>query len=210
MRRRTVEDVNPYERYVLPWIIEHACSVGPIQKKRAYLVPQAHGRVLEVGIGTGHNMPFYDAAKVTEVIAVDPAAQMHAKAERRAAEAGIAVRVLGLPAERVPLADDEVDTVVTTFTLCSIPDPAAALAEMRRVLKPGGSLLFCEHGAAPTEGVRKWQRRLNPIQRRVGGGCHLDRDIPGLIGQAFEVTDLDAGYMPGPKVSAYLYTGTAA
>ncbi len=202
--------MNPYERYVLPWIIEHACGVGPIQKKRSGLVPRAQGRVLEVGIGTGHNLPFYDTDRVTELIAVDPAQQMHRRAERRAAEAGIDVRLLGLPAERIPLDDDAVDTVVMTFTLCSIPDPGTALAEMRRVLRPGGELLFCEHGAAPTEGVRRWQRRLNPVQRRVGGGCHLDRDITGLIGREFEVTDLDTGYMPGPKVSAYLYTGTAA
>lgn len=202
--------MNPYDRYLLPWIIEHACGVGPIQKKRNALVPQAHGRVLEVGVGTGHNIPFYDRERVTELIVLDPAEQMHGRARKRAAEAGMDVRVLGLPAETIPLEDGEVDTVVMTFTLCTIPDPVAALAEMRRVLKPGGELLFCEHGASPSEGVRKWQRRLNPIQNRIGGGCNLDRDVPGLIETAFEVTDLEQGYMPGPKVSAYLYSGTAS
>lgn len=201
--------MNPYERYVLPWIIEHSCGLGPIQKKRKALVPRAHGRVLEVGIGTGHNIPFYDRDRVTEVIAVDPAEQMHGRARKRAEEAGIDVRVLGLPAERIPLEDDAVDSIVMTFTLCSIPDPGAALTEMRRVLKPGGELLFCEHGLAPTAGVQKWQHRLNPIQNRVGGGCNLDRDIAALLRQSFSVDDLETGYLPGPKVAGYLYSGTA-
>jgi len=201
--------MNPYERYVLPWIIEHSCGLGPIQEKRRALVPRARGRVLEVGIGTGHNLPFYDKGRVVELIAIDPAEQMHGRARRRADEAGIDVRVLGLPAEKIPLDDDAVDSIVMTFTLCSIPDPGAALAEMRRVLSPGGELLFCEHGLAPTEGVQKWQRRLNPIQNRVGGGCNLDRDIAGLLRQAFTVEELDTGYLPGPKLSGYLYSGAA-
>jgi SAM-dependent methyltransferase len=165
---------NPYERYLLPWIIEHACGVGPIQKKRSQLVPRAHGR-----------------------------------ARKRAAESGIDVSVLGLPAETIPLGDGEVDTVVTTFTLCTIPDPVQALAEMRRVLKPGGELLFCEHGVAPDASVRKWQRRLNPIQRRVGGGCNLDRDITGLVRRSFEISELDEGYSEGPRFAGYLFTGIA-
>ncbi|RHW27453.1 class I SAM-dependent methyltransferase [Nocardioides immobilis] len=201
--------MNPYERYVLPWIIEHSCGVGPIQKKRKALIPRAHGRVLEIGVGTGHNIPFYDRERVTRLIALDPAEQMHGRARKRAAEAGVDVEVLGVSAEGIPLPDDDVDTVVCTFTLCTIPDPAAALREMRRVLTPGGELLFCEHGAAPTEGVRKWQRRFNPIQNRIGGGCNLDRDIPALLRREFSMTELDAGYMPGPKIAGYLYSGAA-
>ncbi len=165
--------------------------------------------MLKVGIGTGHNLPFYDADRVTEVIALDPAEHMHEKARRRATDAGLDVRVLGLSAETIPLEDAEVDTVVTTFTLCTIPDPTAALSEMRRVLKPGGELLFLEHGQAPTEGVRRWQRRLNPIQNRIGGGCNLDREIPALVRQDFTINELDEGYMPGPKFTSYLYCGTA-
>jgi ubiquinone/menaquinone biosynthesis C-methylase UbiE len=201
--------MNPYDRYLLPWIIERACGVGPIQKKRSQLVPRAHGRVLEIGIGTGHNLPFYDRDRVTELIAVDPGEQMHGRARKRAAEAGIDVQVLGLPAERIPLDDGSIDTIVMTFTLCTIPDPGTALAEMRRVLRSGGELLFCEHGAAPTADVRKWQRRLNPVQNRVGGGCNLDREIPRLVRQEFTIGELDEGYLPGPKVGGYLYSGTA-
>ncbi|WP_183100521.1 class I SAM-dependent methyltransferase [Nocardioides pelophilus] len=200
--------MNPYERYLLPWIIEHTCGVGAIQKKRSNLVPRAQGRVLEVGIGTGHNLPFYDRDRVTEVIALDPAEQMHGRARKRADEAGMSVRVLGLPAETIPLEDAEVDTIVMTFTLCTIPDPTTALAEMRRVLKPGGELLFCEHGAAPTQSVRKWQDRLNPIQNKVGGGCNLNREIPALVRQEFTIADLGEGYLPGPKFAGYLYWGT--
>ena len=201
--------MNPYERYLLPWIIDKACGTGPIQKKRSGLVPRAQGKVLEIGIGTGRNIPFYDRDRVTEVIALDPAEQMHDRARRRASESGLPVRVLGLPAETIPLDDGEVDTVVMTFTLCTIPDPVKALGEMRRVLKPGGELLFCEHGVAPDPEVRKWQRRLNPVQRRVGGGCNLDRDITGLVGGSFTISELDQGYSDGPRFFGYLSTGAA-
>ena len=156
-------------------------GIGPIQKKRKALMPQAQGRVLEIGVGTGHNMPFYDSDRVTELIAIDPAEQMHGKAQERADAAGIAVRVLGVPAETIPLEDGSVDTVVTTFTLCSIPDAAAALAEMRQVAEARRRASVLRAGAAPTAGVRTWQRRLNPIQRRIAGGRHLDRDMPGLL-----------------------------
>jgi ubiquinone/menaquinone biosynthesis C-methylase UbiE len=201
--------MNPYDRYVLPLLIDKACGTRDVRKLRQALVPRAKGRVLEIGIGTGHNLAHYDREQVTELIAVDPAEQMHGRARKRAAEAGIDVRVLDLPAERIPLEDGEVDTIVMTFTLCSIADPAAALAEMRRVLRPGGELLFCEHGAAPTESVRRWQRRLNPIERRIAGGCTFDVDVPGLIGAEFGIADLDAGYQPGPKFASYIYSGSA-
>lgn len=201
--------MNPYERWVLPHLIELACGAKPIRKKRQQVIPRATGRVLEVGIGTGLNVPYYDTAKVTKVIAIDPAEQMHGKARRRADEAGLDVDVRGVSAEGIPLADDEVDTVVVTFTLCTIPDPAAAVAEMRRVLKPGGELLFCEHGLAPDADVQKWQHRLNPIQNRLGGGCNLDRDIADLLSAEFDLAGLETGYLPGPKFGGYLYSGAA-
>lgn len=201
--------MNPYNRYVLPWIIEKGCGIPPVHEKRRRLIPRATGRVLEVGVGTGHNLPYYTAANVTELIALDPAEQMHPRARERADRSGIVVRMLGLSAERIPLEDETIDTVVTTFTLCSIPDPATAVAEMRRVLRPGGQLLFAEHGRAPTEGVRRWQRRLNPVNRRLAGGCHLDRDIPALLRAELDIAELDEGYLPGPKAPNYLYTGMA-
>lgn len=207
--RRTVGPVNPYERYALPWVIDVTCGAKPIRKKRAELVPRAKGRVLEIGIGTGHNLRFYDAAKVTELIALDPAEQMHGKAQKRAREAGLDVDVRSVSAEGIPLEDGEVDTVVCTFTLCTIPDPGAAVTEMRRVLRHGGELIFCEHGLAPDPGVQKWQHRLNPIQNRVGGGCNLDRDIGALIGADFDVSRMETGYMQGPKFGGFLYWGAA-
>lgn len=146
---------------------------------------------------------------MAELVALDPAEQMHARAVRRADDAGIDVRVLGLPAERIPLGDGEIDTVVMTFTLCSVSDPDAVVGELARVLRPEGELIFAEHGRAPDEGVRRWQRRLDPIQRRVAGGCHLSRDIPALLGAGFTPGTLEERYLPGPKVQTYFYSGTA-
>lgn len=207
--RRTVGRVNPYERWVLPWLIDVSCGARPIRDKRAELVPRARGRVLEVGIGTGHNLPFYDTARVTEVIGLDPGEQMHAKARRRAHDAGLEVDVRAASAERIPLDDSEVDTVVCTFTLCTIPDPVAAVSEMRRVLRQGGELIFCEHGLAPDPAVRRWQHRLNPIQNRVAGGCNLDRDIAALVSAAFDISAVQAGYLMAPKVGGYVTWGVA-
>lgn len=199
--------MNPYERFVLPALIDVACGVKPISKKRAALVPQATGRVLEIGIGTGHNLRHYDPERVSEIVAVDPAEQMHQKARRRATEAGIPVDVRGVSAEGLPLDDGEFDTVVCTFTLCTIPEPEPAVAEMRRVLRPGGELIFCEHGLAPDPGVRKWQHRLNPVQNRVAGGCNLDRDIAALLAPHFDTAPIETGYLPGPRFGGYLYSG---
>ncbi|GAB2973582.1 class I SAM-dependent methyltransferase [Nocardioides montaniterrae] len=201
--------MNPYDRWVLPTMIDKACGIGPVQQHRARLVPQARGRVLEIGIGTGHNLPFYDTSAVTEVVAVDPAQQMHAKAQRRAHEAGLDLQVLPLSAERLPLDTGSVDTVVCTFTLCSIPDPVPAVAEMKRVLAEGGQLIVCEHGRAPDASVRAWQRRLNPVWGALAGGCHLDRDVPALLGafDAFDTGGLEVAYIQGPRFAGYVYSG---
>lgn len=204
-------DRNWYERHLLPFLTDLACGVGPIRRQRERLVPRARGRVLEVGIGTGRNLAHYDRAAVSALVGLDPALEMLARARRRARRAGIDVQWIGAPAERIPFRDASFDTVLLTFTLCSVADPFAALAEIRRVLAPGGRLLFCEHGLSPEPAVRTWQMRLTPLWSRIAGGCRLDRDLPGLLRAArFRAHDLQAAYLPGPRVLAYHYWGSAA
>jgi ubiquinone/menaquinone biosynthesis C-methylase UbiE len=202
--------MNLYDRYVLPYLIDFVCGIKPVQRQRAKIVPRARGRVLEIGIGTGRNLPFYDHGKLEKLYGLDPALQMHRKARQRMRDAGLEVELVDLPAERIPMDDASFDTVLTTFTLCTIPDAAAALREMRRVLKPEGRLLFCEHGAAPDPSVRRWQDRLTPLWKPVAGGCHLNRDIPGLLREnGFRVLDLEQLYLPGPRPLTYNYWGSA-
>jgi len=201
--------MNAYDRHLLPYLIDFACGLPMVQKQRRLLVPQAKGRVLEVGIGTGRNLPFYDRSKVTRLVGVDPGVQMHRLAQKRSQEAGIAVELMALSAEQLPTADASFDTVVCTYTLCSIPDAAQALREMRRVLVPGGQLLFCEHGRAPDEGVRRWQARLQPVWGALAGGCQLGRDIPGLLASAGFAVQTQSAYLPGPRPMAFHYWGQA-
>ncbi|MCU0929931.1 MAG: class I SAM-dependent methyltransferase [Burkholderiaceae bacterium] len=198
-----------YERHLLPWLIDLACGVAPIRRQRLLVIPRAEGRVLEVGFGTGLNVPLYDRARVTTVVGVDPALRMHGLARRRIEAAGLDVQLMGLSAETLPAPDASFDTVVSTYTLCTIPDVAAALREMRRVLKPGGRLLFAEHGLAPDAGVAAWQRRLNPLWSPLAGGCRLDRDIPALLREAGFDVDVQSRYLPGPRFVSYHYWGEA-
>lgn len=201
---------NWWERHVLPYLIDQACGIRPVARQREKVVPQARGLVLEIGIGTGLNIPFYDKTKVTRIVGVDPALRMHRLADKRIAKAGLNVELIGLSAEKLPVADASFDTVVCTYTLCTIPDPAAALAEMRRVLKPGGKLLFSEHGRAPDEGVARWQTRLQPYWSKIAGGCMLDRDVPLLLKDAgFDAATLSR-YLPGPRFVSYHYWGEAS
>ena len=201
---------NWYDRHLLPYVIDLACGMKPVRKQREKIVPLATGRVLEPGIGTGRNMPYYDRAKVTHIVGVDPAQQMHRLALKRIEKAGLEVELVGVGAERLPLPDASFDTVVLTYTLCTIPDPVPALREMRRVLKPGGKLLFCEHGAAPDAGVRRWQDRLTPAWKKIAGGCHLNRDIPALLEEGgFAIGKLETMYLPGPRPLTYNFWGEA-
>lgn len=199
-----------YDKHILPHLINCACGLPAMMGQRAKLIPLATGRVLELGIGTGLNLPFYDATKVSAIIGVDPAAEMHHKARERAAESPIAIETVALALEQIAAEDDSFDTAVTTFTLCTIPDAIAALQEVRRVLKPGGELLFCEHGLAPDAGVHAWQQRLQPFWKPLAGGCHLDRDIPAIIEQGgFRIVEMDKRYLKGPKPMTYVYRGRA-
>lgn len=198
-----------YERTLLPYLLDVACGGKPFARQRRKVVPQAAGRVLEIGIGTGLNAPHYDRTKVTGLVGVDPGLTMHRLARRRVEQAGLTVEMVGLSAEALPLADASFDTVVCTYTLCTIPDPVAALGEMRRVLAPGGRLLFSEHGTAPDESVRRWQRRLQPLWGRVAGGCQLGRDIPALLDAAGFEAQVQSRYIPGPRFASYHYWGEA-
>lgn len=200
-----------YEDRVLPLLIDLGCGAEPIAKQREKVVPKASGRVLEVGMGSGLNIPFYDPSQVELVWGLEPSEGMRRKAAPRLAEAPFEIRWLSLPGEEIPLEDDSADTVLLTYTLCTIPDFQAALAQMRRVLKPGGKLLFSEHGAAPDVGVRKWQDRVNPLWKRLAGGCNINREVPkNLEGAGFEVRELETMYLPGtPKLAAFQYWGYA-
>jgi ubiquinone/menaquinone biosynthesis C-methylase UbiE len=196
-----------YQRHILPQLLNLAMRNGRLAPYRQRIIPLASGRVLEIGIGSGLNLPFY-TAHATEILGLDPHPKLLAMASRMVSS--VPAKIVGGSADSIPVNDATVDTVVTTWTLCTIPDVTAALREMRRVLKPGGQLLFVEHGLAPDDGVRRWQHRLTPLWKKFAGGCHLDRDVAGLIrGAGFEIAHLETGYMPGPKPMTFMYEGSA-
>jgi len=200
-----------YERYVVPSMIDFACSTKPVRKQREKIVPRAYGDVLEVGIGSGLNLPYYDRERVRHVWGLEPSQAMREKTRRRLAVDPFPLDFIDLPGEQIPLDDNSVDTVLLTYTLCTIPDPLAALEGMRRVLKPGGVLLFCEHGRAPDAAVQKWQDRLNGTWRRLAGGCNMNRDVPALLtAGGFTILDEERMYIPGLRVLSYNYWGAAA
>ena len=200
-----------YERHLLPRLIGCACGARPIQRQRAKVVPDARGRVLELGIGSGLNLAFYDPAKVASVTGVDPSDALRARARAAPRPAGLEVEILGGQAESLPFEPASFDTVVCTFTLCSVGSPASALAEARRVLKPGGRFLFSEHGLAPDLAVQRWQRRLEPLWKRLAGGCHLTRPVAGTIEQAgFAIESVESMYLPGaPRAMGWSEWGCA-
>ncbi|MVW76849.1 class I SAM-dependent methyltransferase [Pseudomonas xionganensis] len=199
-----------YDRYLLPHLIDFACGMGEVMKARSQIVPQAHGRVLEIGIGSGLNLSFYDPASVSVIVGVDPSAEMQKLAQQRAAATAIPVEMVALELGQIQTEAASFDSIVCTFTLCTIPDAVAALKEMRRVLKPGGRLLFCEHGLAPDAPVVRWQHRLTPLWKPLAGGCHLNRDIPALLqAGGFRIGALENRYLKGPRPMTYIYQGWA-
>lgn len=173
-----------YDRLILPRLVDVACGSASLARTRALVVPLAHGRVLEVGFGSGLNLPFYDPVKVERVLALEPGEGLRALALRRAAASPVPVEFLAAPGESIPLPDASVDSIVITFTLCTIPGVAQAAREMRRVLRPGGELWFAEHGTARSMRAQRWQRRIEPVWTPLAGGCHLTRDPPQILRDA--------------------------
>ena len=199
-----------YAEQVLPRIINAACGMRSSNPLRSRVCEGLHGQVVEIGFGSGHNVPFYPAA-VTGVAAIEPADLGWKLAGKRLSASAVSVERSGLDGQALPLPDDSCDTALSTWTLCTIPDVAVALGEVRRVLKPGGTLHFVEHGLAPDENVRRWQHRLEPMQKRLFGGCHLTRSIADLLSDAgFEITEVEVFYEKGaPKFLAADSLGVA-
>ncbi len=200
-----------YQRYLLPRLVQCACGSPVIDRQRQKVVPQARGEVLEIGFGSGLNLPHYRREQISRLWALEPSAEMRALAAPRVAAAGLNLHWLDLPGEALPLPDRSVDCVVMTYTLCTIPDATAALAQLRRVLRPAGQLLFCEHGAAPDADVRRWQDRLDGLWGKLAGGCHLNRDMQTLIASAgFRFEELQSRYLPKtPRFAGFNTWGRA-
>ncbi len=199
-----------YDDHVVPHLINVSCATGPVRKQREKIVPQAFGDVLEIGFGSGLNLPHYEHRNIRKLWGLEPSERIRRLAAGRIADSPIDIELIDLPGEQIPLENSSIDTVLVTYTLCTIPDIHAALDGMRRVLKPGGRLLFCEHGKAPDTGVRVWQDRLNPAWRKIAGGCNMNRDIPALIeASGFSIEDDNRMYIPGLRILTYNYWGTA-
>ena len=202
--------MNFYNKYVLPKITNYLCSGSSTMKQRQKVIPFANGRVLEIGIGSGLNFSFYNSDKVDHLIALEPAQEMINLAKKQQEHIPFPIAFLKAFAEEIPIDSNSIDTVVITYTLCSIPNTISSLNEIKRVLKSKGSFIFCEHGLAKDKSVRKWQKLINPAWKMLGGGCDLTKDIPNLIKNAgFDIQKLDQMYIPGFKPASYNYWGLA-
>jgi SAM-dependent methyltransferase len=203
--------VGFYDDRLLPWVVTFACGGDSIARQRRTLIPRATGRVLEVGLGAGFNLPLYDAGRIEELVGLEPSAGLLARARRRAERLPFRVALELTTLEGYPDTGAAFDTVVFTYTLCSVGDAARVLAMARRLLRPDGRLLFCEHGRAPEAWVRRVQRALQPAWGYFGGNCQLGRDVPALLQQAGFVTgEMTVGYTSAFKPASYTYWGTAA
>jgi ubiquinone/menaquinone biosynthesis C-methylase UbiE len=202
--------VSFYARFVLPKLTDLSMRDKAAAERRSVLIPKAVGSVLEIGIGSGLNLPFYSSA-VTHLRGVDPSAELLAMARKKIERVPFPVELVCESAERLSVDSGSIDTVVTTWVLCGIPNPVAALSEMKRVLKPAGTLLFVEHGRSPDPAVEAWQRRLNPFWKKLAGGCNLDRRIEDLIrATGFRIRELQNMYLRGPRPMTYTYEGSAS
>lgn len=202
-----------WDRYAVPAIVSSACATKPVMRQRTKVVPLARGVVAEIGCGSGNNFSLYEPANVDRILAIEPAEQMRRRAMQRAEGLPIQdkIELLEGDAQALPMENNSVDTVVLTFVLCTIPAAEEALAEVRRVLRPDGTVLFCEHGLAPDDGVARWQRRIEPVWKRLAGGCHLTRDVGALLrGAGLSVQDTETRYMPKtPKFAGFVTWGQA-
>ena len=201
-----------YENYVLPKMLDCCCSTKPISYQRKKIVPEASGTVLEIGIGSGLNIPYYQKSRVNKVIGLEPSEQLCKMAKKTADDNNFSIDFLVNGAEEIELPSNSVDTILLTYTLCSIPEPYIALKEIMRVMKSDGRILFCEHGIAPDEVVQKWQNRINPLWGKLFGGCNINRDIPNILKNGgFKINSLDKMYLPStPKIVGYNYWGEAS
>jgi ubiquinone/menaquinone biosynthesis C-methylase UbiE len=200
-----------YDKYVLPKFLNCACGSKPVTRQRKKVVPLAEGKVLEVGIGSGLNLPFYDKSKIDELWGLDPSEELSEMARKVADDEQMEVKFISSGAEEIPLPDGHFDSVLVTYTMCTIPEVIRANGEIRRVLKNGGKMIFCEHGEAPDENIRKWQKRINPIWGKIAGGCNINRKIPSLIQDSgFDIIEMEEMYLPStPKIAGYNYWGYA-
>jgi ubiquinone/menaquinone biosynthesis C-methylase UbiE len=203
--------VGVYSKYILPRIVHLTCSSKPCMRQREKVVPLARGEVLEIGVGSGLNLPFYDPSRVSRLWGLEPSAEMRRLARAAVHALPFKFEFIDRPGEEIPLDANSVDTVLVTYTLCTIAEAQPALRGMARVLRPGGKLIFCEHGAAPDAGVRLWQDRLNPIWNRIGGGCNLNRAIPDLLrAGGFAIDWMETMYLPGWSPASFNYWGSAS
>ena len=200
-----------YNKYILPKVLNCACASKPINYQRDKIVPLAEGVVLDIGIGSGLNIPFYNKTKIKQLYGLDPSKELLDIAKSVAYEENLEIEFLECGAESIPLPDKSIDTVLITYTMCTIPDVALSNSEIIRVLKDDGKLLFCEHGLAPDKNIAKWQKRINPLWSKIAGGCNLNRDIPNLISSSgFKISNMEEMYLPStPKFAGYNYWGVA-
>ncbi len=199
-----------YNKYILPKAINCACKQRSNTIQRKKVIPLAIGNVLEIGVGSGLNIPFYNHTKVKHLTAIDPSEELWEMNENEIKNLGFDFEFIKASAENIPAEDNCFDTVVITYTLCSIENINKALDEVKRVLKPSGNLIFCEHGLAPEKKTQNWQKFINPLWKKIGGGCNLNKDIPFLIKEnGFKINQLQSKYIPGWKLASYNYWGIA-
>ena len=200
-----------YNKYILPKVLNCTCASKPINYQRDKIVPLAEGVVLDVGIGSGLNIPFYNKTKIKQLYGLDPSKELLDIAKSVAKEKKLEIEFLECGAESIPLPDKSIDNVLITYTMCTIPDVAISNSEIMRILKDDGKLLFCEHGLAPDKNIAKWQKRINPLWSKIAGGCNLNKDIPNLISSSgFKILNMEEMYLPGtPKFAGYNYWGVA-